>query len=149
MYIFLIDLARDSAKHEAIVHLLETRQKQDRQSLERDLNDFRATYQRAEDAREYDLNDTPMSTVGYDKESNRSRYGLGSCLHFEGEDRNKQNRDKVQKEQMNRWITEQVFRIKLFVCEKEIKGAFLFSAVKNTKRYDNNKCLIKHTISIS
>jgi hypothetical protein len=39
------------------------------------------------------------------------QYGLGSCLFFEGEDRNKQEREKKQKEQMNRWINEQVFPI--------------------------------------
>jgi hypothetical protein len=145
MHIFLFDLARDSAKHETIVHLLETRQKQDLRNLARNLNDFRAMYQQSKDAREYDLNDTSMSTIVYDNDSNRLQYGLGSCLFFEGEDRNKQDREKIQKEQMNRWITEQVFLINRFVCE----GAFLFSAVKNMKLCKNNKCSIKHTIVIS
>jgi hypothetical protein len=109
VYILTFYLARDSAKHEAIVHLLEIRQEHDRRNLARDLNEFRTVYQQSKDAREYDLNDTSMSTVAYDNESNRLAYGPGSCLFFEGEDRNKQNREKKQKEQMNRWITEQVF----------------------------------------
>jgi len=106
---FLFELAHDGAKHEAIVHLLEMRQEQDRRNLARDINEFRTTYQQSKDAREYDLNDASMSTIVYNNESNHLQYGPGSCLFFEGEDRNKQDREEKQKEQMNRWITEQVF----------------------------------------
>ncbi len=108
---FIFYLAHDGAKHEAIVHLLEMRQEQDRRNLAQDINEFRATYQQSKDAREYDLNDTSIITIVNNNESNHLQYGLGSCLFFEGEDRNKQEREKKQKEQMNRWINEQVFPI--------------------------------------
>lgn len=107
--IFFFELARDNAKHEDIVHLLEMRQEHDRRNLARDINEFRTTYQQSKDAREYDLNDASMSTIVYNNESNHLQYGPGSCLFFEGEDRNKQDREQKQKEQMNRWIIEQVF----------------------------------------
>ena len=62
------------------------------------------TYQQSKDAREYDLNyiSTPIN------EKNHLQYGPGSCLFFEGEDRNKKDREKKQKEQMKQWINEQV-----------------------------------------
>jgi hypothetical protein len=40
---FIFYLAHDGAKHEAIVHLLEMRQEQDRRNLAQDINEFRAT----------------------------------------------------------------------------------------------------------
>ena len=104
-------LARDSVKHQSIIHLLQTRQEHDRRNLRRDLNDFRAIYQQFRDAREYDLNDVMASTMVYNNEYIRLQYGPGSCLYFEGEDQNKKDREKKQKEQMSEWITEQVFAI--------------------------------------
>ena len=98
-YVFVFALGRDSAKHKDILHLLEIRQEIDRRNLARDINEFRTTYQQANDARECDLNDTSISTT--------CNPGPGSCLFFLGEDRNKQNRENKQKEQMNQWITEQ------------------------------------------
>ncbi len=50
-----------------------------------------------------------MSTIVDNNESNHLQYSPGSCLFFEGEDRNKKARENKQKQQMNRWITEQVF----------------------------------------
>jgi hypothetical protein len=105
MSIYFFSLARDSAKHEVIVHLLEIRQEHDRRNLARDINDFRATYQQSKNAREYDLNDLSTSIIVC---NSTSKCGPGSCLYFQGEDQNKQHRDRKQKEQMNRWITEQV-----------------------------------------
>lgn len=107
--IFTPDLVRDGIKHEAIVHLLDIRQEYDRRNLARDINEFRTIYQQPKDAREYYLNDRSMSIIVENNESNHFQYDPGSCLVFQGEDRNKQDREKKQKEQMNRWITEQVF----------------------------------------
>ena len=72
------------------------------------MNNFRATYQQSKDAREYDLNETSTSTIGSSDDIESTQYGPGSCLVFEGEDRNKPIREKAQKDQMNRWIAEQV-----------------------------------------
>jgi hypothetical protein len=123
--IHFFNLARDSTKHEAIIQLLEFRQEQDRRNLDREINEFRSQYQQPKNAREYDLND---SSIVYNSENN--------CLFFEGEDRNKQNREKKQKEQMNRWITEQVFPT---IINKNRRN-YLFSAVKKMKLSKNNRC---------
>ena len=131
--ILFFHLARDSAKHEAILQLLEFRQEQDRRNLNREINEFRTQYQQPKNAREYDLND---SSVVYNSENNCLQFGPGSCLFFEGEDRNKQNREKKQKEQMNRWITEQVFSI---IINKNQRN-YLFSVVKKMKVSKNNRC---------
>ena len=89
--------ACDQTKHDAIVQLLSNRQEHDRRRLAEDLNLFRAKYQQATDAREYDLsrNDITQSINS-------------SCLYFSGEDRNKQDRERKQKNQMTRWLAEQV-----------------------------------------
>lgn len=97
--IFLYFLVRDHVKHQSIIHLLEHKQEQDRHNFECDLNEFRVTYQKPTDAREYDL------TMVDSQEDNRLNYGPSSCLFFDGEDRNKKDREK---EQMNQWIKEQV-----------------------------------------
>lgn len=78
------------------------RQEHDRQKLLRDINTFRSIHQQRKDAREYDI---VMPTI---TDNNYTQYGPGSCLFFEGEDRNKNDREKKQKEQMNQWIIEQV-----------------------------------------
>ncbi|CAF1061655.1 unnamed protein product [Adineta ricciae] len=88
--------ACDQTKHDAIVQLLSNRQEHDRRRLAEDLNVFRAKYQQATDARESDLN---LNDITQSINS--------SCLYFDGEDRNKPDRERKQKNQMTRWIVEQ------------------------------------------
>ncbi|UJR37866.1 hypothetical protein I4U23_030556 [Adineta vaga] len=92
--------ACDYKKHNAIVELLRNRQEYDRRRLAQDIDNFRKKYQQTKYAREYDLTDTTMLNIEDNSIS-------GNCLYFEGEDRNKQDRERKQKDQMNRWITEQ------------------------------------------
>ena len=95
-------LDRDTAKHTAIGQLLTTRQEYDRRNLAREENAFRATHQQVQHAREYDL------SSAWNSGNNHVQFGPGSCLFFVGEDRSKHDRERQQRDQMNRWTTEQV-----------------------------------------
>jgi hypothetical protein len=125
--------------------LLQIRQEQDRRNLARDINEFRSTYQQSKNAREYDLSDLSMTPNVYNSEDIRFQCGPGSCLFFEGEDREKQDREKKQKEQMNRWIAEQVFPTIMYKNQRR----YQFSVVKKKKPSKSSRCQIKLIIVIS
>jgi hypothetical protein len=81
--------------------LLEKRQESDMRELNKSLNDYRKTFQRKEDTREFDLNDP--DSLKNDKPARISdddpRLGVSSLQKFSGEDLNSKGRKKLQQEQ--------------------------------------------------
>ncbi|XP_068958352.1 RIB43A-like with coiled-coils protein 2 [Petaurus breviceps papuanus] len=114
-----IQEATEKAKHEmmgaemrqndCITCLLEQRQQRDRRDLEKAINEFRQTFQRPENRREFDLSnplalkkDVPARLS--DQDTCNTISGLQK---FMGEDLNAKERKKAQEEQNREWAREQ------------------------------------------
>ncbi|KAM4748502.1 RIB43A-like with coiled-coils protein 2 [Rhinophrynus dorsalis] len=96
-------------QHDQIVSLLDERQQEDIQNLNKAIDDFRLCFQKKEDRREYDL---------YDPESLKKdlpprlsdddpRCSISGVQKLLGEDLNVQNRKKSQQEQLREWSLQQ------------------------------------------
>lgn len=101
MSIFL-QTADQSKRHDMTCVLLQKREENDVRELSKSLNEYRKTFQRKEDGREYDLNDPDL--LKNDKPARVSdddpRLGISSLQKFSGEDLNGKERKKLQQEQV-------------------------------------------------
>ena len=89
-------------RNDRICMLLQKRQENDIHELNLSLNAFRKTFQKKEDAREFDLNDP--DSLKKEKPARISdddpRCGISSLQKFAGEDLNSKERKKLQQEQV-------------------------------------------------
>lgn len=102
IYLIVSLTANQTKRNDKICVLLEKRQENDIRELNKSLNDYRKTFQRKEDTREFDLNDPDI--LKKDKPARVSdddpRLGISSLQKFSGEDLNSKERKKLQQEQV-------------------------------------------------
>ncbi|XP_028400713.1 RIB43A-like with coiled-coils protein 2 [Dendronephthya gigantea] len=102
--------ANQTNRNDKICVLLEKRQENDIRELNKSLNDYRKTFQRKEDTREFDLNDPDQ--LKNDKPARISdddpRLGISSLQKFSGEDLNSKERKQLQQEQVREWCKQQM-----------------------------------------
>ncbi|XP_011297589.1 RIB43A-like with coiled-coils protein 2 [Fopius arisanus] len=89
--------------------ILEQREEEERRKLNQEINNYRQVFQRTENRREFDLYDPDLlkksSPARVDDDP---RIGVASAQKFEGEDPHQAERLKLQKEQMQAWLMQQV-----------------------------------------
>ncbi|XP_043276619.1 RIB43A-like with coiled-coils protein 2 [Venturia canescens] len=99
----------------------EKREEEERRKINAEINTFRQVYQRAEDRRDFDLYDPdrlkkslPARTCDEDP-----RLGPASAQKFEGEDWNYAERMKIQREQMQAWLYQQMTERRIAEQERQ------------------------------
>ncbi|KAF5275542.1 hypothetical protein FQR65_LT04145 [Abscondita terminalis] len=102
--------SRQLVKYDQIAMALDQKECEERKKLEREINEFRANYQRFQDRREYDLNDPESlrKTLPARLHDDDPRLGLSSVQKFEGEDAASSERKKMQREQVQSWLQQQM-----------------------------------------
>lgn len=110
-------------KSDEIAVALDRKEKEERAKIQIEINNFRKNYQRPEDRREFDLNDPDyikkqLPARLYDDDP---RLGVSSAQKFEGEDKQNEERAKVQREEFRAWLDQQV--IEKNAIDKERKSA--------------------------
>lgn len=102
--------AADMARNDKICMLLQKRQENDLRQLNKSINEFRKDHQRPEDRREFDIYDPEGKKK--DKPArvsdNDPRCGVSSMQKFLGEDLNETARKKLQQEQHEAWMKQQM-----------------------------------------
>lgn len=102
--------AADMARNDKICMLLQNRQENDLEQLNKSINEFRKIHQRPEDRREFDIYDPEGKKK--DKPArvsdNDPRCGVSSMQKFLGEDLNETARKKLQQEQHDAWMKQQM-----------------------------------------
>ncbi|XP_030745741.1 RIB43A-like with coiled-coils protein 2 [Sitophilus oryzae] len=102
---------------------LAQKEQDERRKLQQEINKYRHQFQKPEDRREFDLNDPngkkkQIPARMYDEDP---RLGPSSAQKFEGEDLINEERSRVQKEQINAWLHQQMLEKEQ--AEKERKMA--------------------------
>lgn len=102
--------AKDMNRNDQVAMLLQMRQVKDMKELDKSVNDFRATYQRPEDRREFDIYDKDGKKKDKPARVNDDdpRCGVSSMQMFLGEDLNEDARKKLQQEQHSEWMKQQM-----------------------------------------
>ncbi|XP_015123425.1 RIB43A-like with coiled-coils protein 2 [Diachasma alloeum] len=100
--------------------ILEQREEEERRKLNKEINDYRQVFQRAQDRREFDLYDPDQlrKSLPARVDDDDPRIGLASAQKFEGEDPNQAERLKLQKEQMQAWLMQQVHERRAIESER-------------------------------
>lgn len=113
----------EQRRNDVVCIALEAKEKEERKKIHVGINEFRMTYQKAEDRREFDLNDP-----NYLKKQLPARYrdddprcGISSAQKFEGEDLLSEERVNIQREQIKSWLNQQLEEKES--AEKERKAA--------------------------
>jgi hypothetical protein len=94
-----------------ILDLMEEKVKEQKRQQSIEMEDYRNTYQRSYQRRDFDLSD-PLALkkdVPARISDNDPRIGISSLQRFEGEDLAVKKRDALQKEQMRIWTQEQLY----------------------------------------
>lgn len=106
-----------------IAIILEKKEVEERRKFLQKINNYRQVCQRPEDRREFDLYDPDrLKKMRQENiECGDAQCGLASAQVFEGEDCNKQQRLKEQKEQMQSWVMQQMNERR--AAEKERRDA--------------------------
>lgn len=111
-------------QNDKILCILDERQKRDIQNQNKAVNEFRQQFQKPEMRREFDLydpqalkKDVPARLADSDPQCTMS-----SLQKFMGEDLNKENRHKFQKEQTREWLLQQQKDWKNALADKKIAG---------------------------
>jgi len=131
-------------RQERMLQLMCQRRQSDAVTIAKADVDFRNTYQRKEQGRDYDLNDPnqlknekpiPARQPGDDTES---RLGVSSLQYFEGEDLLNQNRVELQKQQRREWhkqaMQEKAANDAAAVRAKQEKEDFENAQIRETRR---------------
>ncbi|XP_063978882.1 RIB43A-like with coiled-coils protein 2 [Diachasmimorpha longicaudata] len=100
--------------------ILEQREEEERRKLNKEINDYRQVFQRAQDRREFDLYDPDQlrKSLPARVDDDDARIGLASAQKFEGEDPHQADRLKLQKEQMQAWLMQQVHERRAIESER-------------------------------
>lgn len=113
----------EQRRNDVVCIAFDAKEKEERIKINKGINEFRRTYQKPEDRREYDLNDP-----NYLKKQLPARYrdddprcGISSAQKFDGEDLMSDERAKIQKEQINAYLSQQLEEKQS--AEKERKDA--------------------------
>lgn len=127
----------EQRRNDVVCIAMEAKEKEERKKIHQGINEFRMTFQKPEDRREFDLNDP-----NYLKKQLPARYrdddprcGISSAQKFEGEDLLSEDRDKIQREQFKTWLDQQM--VEKEGAEKERKaaeGAYQAALVARDKR---------------
>ncbi|KAF2901612.1 hypothetical protein ILUMI_04569 [Ignelater luminosus] len=110
-------------KYDQISLALEQKEVEERKKLAQEINNFRVSFQKFEDRREFDLNDPQaikklLPARLYDEDP---RIGISAAQKFEGEDAAGDERKKVQREQVKSWLDQQIEERE--AADKERKAA--------------------------
>ncbi|XP_053670756.1 RIB43A-like with coiled-coils protein 2 [Anopheles nili] len=103
-------LAEEIHRQEQVVQLKQYEQRQERIRLENELNRFRASHQKPEQSRDFDLFDPQglrkslPARIGDDD----PRLSVSGAQKFDGEDLAERHRRKVQTEQQRSWLEQQI-----------------------------------------
>ncbi|KAB0799619.1 hypothetical protein PPYR_07499 [Photinus pyralis] len=97
-------------KSDQIALALGRKEYEERQKLAREINDFRSNFQKYEDRREFDLNDPKAIKRALPARVHDAdpRLGISSFQKFEGEDLSSEERKKIQMEQTQSWLQQQM-----------------------------------------
>ncbi|KAK4886243.1 hypothetical protein RN001_002514 [Aquatica leii] len=97
-------------KCDQIAVALEQKESEERKKLALEVNNFRVNFQKFQDRREYDLNDPDAvrKCLPARLHDDDPRLGLSSVQKFEGEDVASEERKKIQREQIQSWLQQQM-----------------------------------------
>ncbi|CAG4960889.1 unnamed protein product [Colias eurytheme] len=101
--------AQQMIKDSNLAVVLEAREHEERRRINVEIDEFRQKYQRAEDRREFDLNNPDVLKMQLPpRASDGEPVGMSSAQKFEGEDLEYEERKKIMAEQKNAWLEQQV-----------------------------------------
>ncbi|KAK5643102.1 hypothetical protein RI129_006947 [Pyrocoelia pectoralis] len=97
-------------KSDKIALAMGQKEYEERKKLAREINDFRSNFQKYEDRREFDLNDPKAIKRGLPTRVHDAdpRLGISSFQKFEGEDMASDERKKIQRDQTQSWLQQQM-----------------------------------------
>ncbi|MGH0156989.1 UNVERIFIED_CONTAM: hypothetical protein FKN15_032770 [Acipenser sinensis] len=101
--------AKDLIRNEKIAFLLDERQKNDRRTLNKAVEEFRQCFQKPESRREFHLNDPRMLKKDLPARisDHDPRLSVSGVQKLVGEDLNQQERHRMQQEQLREWSLQQ------------------------------------------
>ncbi|XP_038218975.1 RIB43A-like with coiled-coils protein 2 [Zerene cesonia] len=123
--------AQQMIKDSNLAVVLEAREQEERRRINVEIDEFRQKYQRAEDRREFDLNNPDVLKMQLPpRASDGEPVGMSSAQKFEGEDLEYEERKKIMAEQKNAWLEQQVQERKAAEEERKKAEAAYMMAIK-------------------
>ncbi|XP_018561573.1 RIB43A-like with coiled-coils protein 2 [Anoplophora glabripennis] len=120
----LVELFQEHLKKsDEIAVALDRKEKEERAKIQIEVDNYRKNYQRPEDRREFDLNDPNYikKQLPARLHDDDPRLGLSSAQKFEGEDKQGEERAKIQRDEFRAWLDQQV--MEKITTDKERKAA--------------------------
>ncbi|XP_052867965.1 RIB43A-like with coiled-coils protein 2 [Anopheles cruzii] len=124
-------LAEEVRRQEHVLLLKQREQRQERVRQEDELNRFRATHQRPEQSRDFDLFDPDALKKALPARTgdNDPRLSVSGAQLFDGEDLQERHRRKVQCEQQRSWLEQQIREKRQAEIDRRAAERFLEEAL--------------------